>query len=95
MSIDKIGPPDPVSAPKVKRIRQKPADVKPNGDRIRLSDEAKRNADILRVRDMVMDSPSVRTDRVEEVRQKMKDPNYINGAVIDNLAEKFLSLWDI
>ena len=37
------------------------------------------------------ETPDVRADRVAEVKEKLKDPNYLNNAVINSAADKFLS----
>ena len=37
------------------------------------------------------ETPDVRADRVAEVKEKLKDPNYLNDVVIKSAADKFLS----
>ena len=37
------------------------------------------------------ETPDVRADRIAEVKEKIKDPNYLNDAVIKSTADKFLS----
>ena len=37
------------------------------------------------------ETPDVRADRVAEVKEKIKDPNYLNNAVFSSAADNFLS----
>lgn len=59
---------------------------------IAVSQEAKNIAELQRVRDMVLQSPSIRMDRVEEVKAKMTDPAYFDKA-IEQTAEKIISAY--
>lgn len=59
-------------------------------DSINVSAEAKSLAEVHFAMDAVKASPDVRADRVAEVSQKIKDPNYITGAIIDIVADRFL-----
>ena len=37
------------------------------------------------------ETPDIRADRVAEVKEKLKDPNYLNNAVFTSAADNFLS----
>jgi negative regulator of flagellin synthesis FlgM len=40
---------------------------------------------------IAQETPDVRADRVAEVKEKIKDPNYLSDSVIKSAAENFLS----
>ena len=60
-------------------------------DSISVSDEAKEMAEAYYLEKVANETPDVRADRVAEVKEKLKDPNYLNDAVIKSAADKFLS----
>jgi negative regulator of flagellin synthesis FlgM len=40
-------------------------------------------------------APDVRSDRVAEVLQKMKDPSYINNSVVDLVADRLMDVYGL
>ena len=60
-------------------------------DSISVSEEAKEMAEAYYMEKVANETPDVRADRVAEVKEKLKDPNYLNDAVIKSAADKFLS----
>lgn len=60
-------------------------------DSISVSAEAKEMAEIYYMEKVANETPDVRADRVAEVKEKLKDPNYLNNAVFGSAADKFLS----
>ena len=60
-------------------------------DSISVSPEAKEMAEAYYLEKVANETPDVRADRVAEVKEKLKDPNYLNDAVIKSAADKFLS----
>ena len=67
------------------------AKVSRDVDSISVSAEAKEMAEIYYMDKVAKETPDVRADRVAEVKEKLKDPNYLNDAVIKSAADKFLS----
>ena len=59
-------------------------------DSVSVSAEARRRAEMHFAMDAVRAAPDVRADRVAEVSEKIKDPNYVTKAVIDIVADRFL-----
>lgn len=59
-------------------------------DSVNVSSEAKNLSEMYFAMDAVNSAPDVRADRVAEVAEKIKDPGYITGAVIDIVADRFL-----
>ena len=53
--------------------------------------EAKEMAEAYYLEKVANETPDVRADRVAAVKEKLKDPNYLNDAVIKSAADKFLS----
>lgn len=65
--------------------------VSRDADSISVSAEAKEMAEIYYMDKVAKETPDVRADRVAEVKEKLKDPNYLNNAVLSSTADKFLS----
>ena len=64
-------------------------------DSINVSDEARELAEAYYAAEVAAVTPDVRADRVAEVREKIKDPAYINQAVIKVVAEKIMDAYGI
>ena len=60
----------------------------PDVDSIDVSSEAR---EIYFMEKVARDTPDVRADRIAEIKEKIKDPNYLNDTVINSAADKFLS----
>ncbi len=60
-------------------------------DSISVSAEAKEMAEAYYLEQVAKETPDVRADRIAELKEKIKDPNYLNNAVINSAADKFLS----
>jgi len=60
-------------------------------DSISVSAEAKEMAEVYYMEKVANETPDVRADRVAEVKEKLKDPNYLNNVVLNSAADKFLS----
>ena len=78
------------------RIQKKTPLDKPNAaGEVTISQEAREKAEMQRIIDMVKSAPDVRADRVAEVSDKLKDPNYINNTLLGNVADKILDVFGI
>ena len=73
------------------RKTESSAKVDRDVDSISVSAEAKEMAEVYYMEKVANETPDVRADRVAEVKEKLKDPNYLNDAVIKSAADKFLS----
>ena len=92
MTIDKIGP--------LNKILKTQSDVKVNKssktakkDRVELSPEAKKMAEISQIEAKVKAAPDVRkeltAERIKELRDKLEDPDqYLTKEVAEKIAEK-------
>ena len=59
-------------------------------DSISVSDEAKEAARAYFLSQVAEETPDVRADLVASVKEKIKDPNYLNSAVIGSTADRIL-----
>ena len=94
MTIDRLGPVDPVA--KYNKT-SKPAKVARQAatDSVAVSEEARKQAALQQTADIVASTPDVRMDRVEEVKAKLQDPNYINDTVIESVADHILDIFGV
>ena len=94
MTIERLGPVDPVQrysqTEKTKAPRRKD-----DSDSVAFSEEAKEKAEIFRMAEQVKSAPDVRLDRIEEVKRKLEDPNYIDNKVVEHVAEQIMDMFDL
>ncbi|MCR4742185.1 MAG: flagellar biosynthesis anti-sigma factor FlgM [Treponema sp.] len=67
------------------------AKVTESSDTVTVSKEAKEMAEIYFMDKVAAETPDVRADKIAEIREKIKDPSYLNDAIINSAADKFLS----
>lgn len=94
MTIDRLGPVDPV-AKYNKTNKTSKVVKKTETDSVNVSEEAKRSAELLKAADAAKLSPDIRMDRVEEVKAKLQDPNYINDKVLGEVADSIMDMFGI
>ena len=94
MTIDRLGPVDPVQRYS-QTDKTKAPKSKPENDSVAFSEEAKQKAELFRVSEQVKASAEVRMDRVEEVRRKLQDPNYIDNRVVEHVAEQIMDMFNL
>jgi negative regulator of flagellin synthesis FlgM len=93
MTIERLGPVDPVQRYSQPEKTQRAA--KPKNDSVDFSDEAKLKAELFRIAEQVRNAPDVRMDRIEEVRKKLEDPNYIDDVVVEHVAEQIMDMFSL
>lgn len=94
MTIERLGPIDPVSKYN-KTEKASRAEKRDEADSITVSSEAKTLGELYQVAENVKLTPDIRMDRVQEVKEKLKDPNYLSGKVIESVAERLMQLFDL
>jgi negative regulator of flagellin synthesis FlgM len=94
MTIDRLGPIDPISKYKSASKTSRTSHVQ-GRDSIDVSDEAKAKAELLRAEELVRSASDIREDRVAEVRERLKDPNYINDSVKGLVADRIMDMFGI
>ena len=94
MTIDRLGPVDPVSKfNKTEKAAQTKKKAKP--DSIDVSSEAKTMGEIYKATEEVKLSPDVRQAKIDEVKEKLKDPSYISDKVLESVAESIMDVFKI
>ena len=94
MSIERLGPVDPVQRYSQTEKTKAPQSRREN-DSVAFSEEAKMKAEIFRISEQVKAAPDVRLDRVEEVKRKLEDPNYIDEKVVGHVAEQIMDMFNL
>jgi len=94
MTIDRMGSLDPLK--NLGKV-DKPAKSLKSGspDSIEVSSEAKSQAELLSAREAAMAAPEVRLDRVEELKAKLQDPQYLNAKIFESTADGIMKSFGI
>jgi len=94
MTVERIGPLDPASnvtkTEKPSRLR-----MKGEPDSINVSEEARSKSEVFKATEAAKTAPSVRADRVEEVKRKLQDPSYPSQEVIEKVADEILKTFGV
>lgn len=67
----------------------------PEQDTITLSSEAKAMGEVFAISEELRSVPDIRMDKVEAAIQHLKDPDYINQTVINNVADKIVDMFGV
>ena len=97
MTIDKVGPPEPIKPVKKQGSNDRVNDNL-SSDSITLSSEALKKGEFYQAVELVSAAPDARMDRIAELRRKINDPSYINDTVLQGTADKIIEafgLWQI
>jgi negative regulator of flagellin synthesis FlgM len=94
MTIQGIGPLDPITkfnkTDKPERVAKTD-----KSDSINVSEEAKSKAEIYNATEIAKNAEDIRWSKVEEVKQKLQNPDYINQKVIEEVADKIMENFKI
>lgn len=93
MTIERLGPVDPVQRYSQTEKTQRAS--RPENDSVDFSDEARVKAELFQVSEQVKAAPDVRADRVEEVKKKLEDPDYIDNVVVEHVAEQIMDMFGV
>ena len=94
MTIDRLGPVDPIG--KYKNVSKTSRTSYVMGkDSIDVSEEAKAKAELLKAAELVRSSPDIREDRIAEVKKRLEDPNYINDSIKGIVANRIMDMFGI
>lgn len=93
MMIDKISGVNSINNLQNTKRTSAPQNVSSAHDEITISDEAKKLADAYYLNQVANDTPDVRADLVEQIKQKIQDPNYLSKETISATADKILSAY--
>ena len=64
-------------------------------DSISISSDAEKMSQLLALREKVAQAPEIRLDKVEEVMNQMKNPDYINDTVLSEVADRLMEIFKI
>jgi negative regulator of flagellin synthesis FlgM len=94
MAIDKIGPVNNYNnLNKVNKTGNlKKTDA---SDSVNISKEASELAENSKILEIVKNAPDVRIDRINELKAKINDPDYINNAIKNGVADKIMDSFGI
>lgn len=94
MTVDRLGPLDPLSkfnkTDKPEKLAKEMA-----ADSVAVSEEARHSAALRQTADIVRSVPDLRMDRVEEVKAKLRKPDYVDDAVINTVADRLLDIFGV
>jgi negative regulator of flagellin synthesis FlgM len=94
MTVDRLGPVDPVSKYKNTSKTSRTPYVQ-GQDSVDVSEEAKAKAELLRAAEIVRANSDIREDRVAEAKKRLEDPNYINDTVKGLVADRIMDMFGI
>jgi len=94
MTIERIGPMDPVQSFKKTKPASKPAKSQ-GADSINLSEEAKSKAEVYQAATIAKQTPEIRWELVEAAKRKLQDPSYMSEKVIDSVADRLMEYFEI
>jgi len=94
MNINSLGPVEPVSKQNKTSKAVKPVNTG-GKDSIQISSDAKAMAEVYNTAETVKASPDIRMDRVEEVKEKLKDPAYIDNKIVEAVADSVMDLFGL
>ena len=90
MIVDRFGGIDPLkNVQNTQKAAQRTAYVQ-STDSITVSAEAQEMAETYYASEIASQTPDVRADKIAEIREKIKDPNYITNAMVDIAADRFM-----
>ena len=94
MTIERINFPDLIS--RIKKT-QKNINLKKSqkADSIEVSQDAKTKAEIFQATETVKLAKDLRMEKIEEIKRKLQDPNYITQKVIEETAEKIIEYFEL
>ena len=94
MSVDKIGPVNNYNNYN-KVNKSDPAKKVSSSDSVDISKEALDKAENNRILEIVKNTPDVRIDRINEIKSKINNPDYVENAIKDGLADKIMESFGI
>ena len=94
MTVERIGPLEPAS--NIQKT-EKPSRLRPKGapDSINVSEEARSKSEVLKATEAAKSAPSLRADKVEEVKRKLQDPSYPSTEVIEKVADEIMKTFGL
>jgi anti-sigma28 factor (negative regulator of flagellin synthesis) len=95
MGIDKIGPLNNYNNYNKKINKKSSVDKTGSLDSVKISEEAKNMVESSKIKEIINNTPDVRQDRIDALKQKINNPDYLNKVIADGLADKIMESLDI
>lgn len=95
MTIGKVYGPSSIDALQNSKPVSGTRSGKHSADEITISSDAKEMYEASKLDAIARETPDVRSDLIEQVKQKIKDPNYLNDAIFASAADSFLSAYGL
>ena len=95
MRIDQIGGINPLNNIQNTKRTQNAGSVKSAPDSISVSAEAKEMAEAYYLKGIADETPDVRADLVAQIKEKIKDANYLNPQTISATADRIMQAYGI
>ncbi len=89
MTIDRLNSMDPIRDPK-KTAPGARIERDGRGDSVSISSDAAQKAELFNAIELAKAAPDLRADRIEELKAKLKDPSYIDDAVVSLTADRII-----
>jgi len=94
MTIDKLSGLNPLK--NINKTKKAEASLKTKkSDSVQISSDAKTMGELYQISEQVRLTPDIRQDRIEEVREKLKDPEYLSADKISAVADKLTGLFNL
>jgi negative regulator of flagellin synthesis FlgM len=94
MTIDRLGSVDPVSRLNKNEGSSK-AVKKGEKDSINISSDAMAMGEVYRLKEQLKATPDVRQEKIDEIKQKLQDPTYIDDKIVESVADKLMDVFGI
>ncbi|MBR7064361.1 MAG: flagellar biosynthesis anti-sigma factor FlgM [Treponema sp.] len=95
MMVDKIGGMNPLNNVQNTRRTNGAGLVSSRSDSISVSAEAKEMATLYYMKEVASTTPDVRADRIAAVKEAIKNPGYVNAAVLSATADRLMANFGI
>ena len=89
--VDKIGGINPLNNIQNTRRTNAASRYSASSDSISVSEEAQKMAESYYLKTIADETPDVRADLVAQIKEKIKDPNYLNSEVISSAANRIMA----
>ncbi len=95
MRIDQIGGINPLGNVQSSKRTQSAGSVQSTRDSVSISAEAKEMAEAYYLKGIADETPDVRADLVAQIKEKIKDANYLNPQTISATADRIMQAYGI
>ena len=93
--INSLGGVTPLNNVQNTKRTQDAQNVKVVTDSISVSEAAKEAAEAFYLREVAAETPDIRADLVAQIKEKIKDPSYLNAETIRSTADKIMASYGI